>query len=63
MTHPLRPHHTKCAARDVEPPAQVADDEVEATTSPPPPTVAAAGGSHFTVTSASGRRSVPKIAA
>ena len=29
MAHPLRPHQTKCAARDVEPPAQVADDEVE----------------------------------
>src|SRR5436190_9760571 len=33
------------------------------TTSPPPITAAAAGGSHFTVTSASGRVSVAKIAA
>src|SRR4051812_28359453 len=29
MTRPLRPYHTKCAACDVEPTAQVPDDEVE----------------------------------
>ena len=56
---------TKHSARLVtsRPPRRSRTTKWNATTSPPAATVAAAGGSHFTVTSASGRVSVAKIAA
>src|SRR6185369_1839272 len=45
------------------PPRRSRTTKWKTTTSPPPRTVEAEGGSHFTITSASGRVSVAKIAA